>query len=231
MTNTLHRYGNADSFRDDYIVFAIACKGKNDDGAVERLKTFLAICAKHDPVSIGNSESGSYRPSRALRPSAHWDRDLAADHQHVLDSTEKQRTVAAVFGSRERAEACLAEMIDAGLGLSINIATSVEGAQQVGEACGIKRHSVEYSLETLDPHDRLPDGQVLQLATMCGHGMVSANLAKKMLDMVREGRRSADQAAVTLARFCTCGVYNPVRAKRLIEESLRPVREAKAETG
>ncbi len=43
MTNTLHRYGDAESFRDDYIVFAIASKGKNDKGAVPKLRRFLEI--------------------------------------------------------------------------------------------------------------------------------------------------------------------------------------------
>jgi len=27
MTNTLHRFGTAESFDDDFIVFAMACKG------------------------------------------------------------------------------------------------------------------------------------------------------------------------------------------------------------
>jgi hypothetical protein len=54
---------------------------------------------------------------------------------------------------------------------------------------------------------------------MCGHGMVSFNFARKMLDMVREGRRSPEQAVSTLARFCPCGVYNPARAKRILEDA------------
>ena len=32
MTNTLHRFGNAESFRDDYIVFAIAQQGQERPG-------------------------------------------------------------------------------------------------------------------------------------------------------------------------------------------------------
>jgi hypothetical protein len=48
--------------------------------------------------------------------------------------------------------------------------------------------------------------------------MVSSALAAKMLDLVREGRRSPDEAAVTLARFCPCGAFNPVRAERLLAE-------------
>ena len=33
MTNTLHRYGDAESFYDDYVVFAIPSSGKNDKAA------------------------------------------------------------------------------------------------------------------------------------------------------------------------------------------------------
>ena len=36
MTNTLHRFGDAESFRDDYVIFAIASRGKNDEGALEK---------------------------------------------------------------------------------------------------------------------------------------------------------------------------------------------------
>jgi hypothetical protein len=52
---------------------------------------------------------------------------------------------------------------------------------------------------------------------MCGHGMVSPNLARKMLDRVREGHRTPEQATAYLGRFCSCGVFNPARAIRLLE--------------
>jgi len=219
VTNTLHRYGNSESFRDDYIVFAIPARGYNDEGAVEKLKTFLRICAKHGPANMGNSSRGGYAPSSELHPTVHWRRDASPDFETVIEGVAKPGTVAAVFDSREKAEACLREVIGADLGLSINMSTSVDGAQQAAGDCGIKRHSVEYSLGFIDCHDHLPNSQVLELSTMCGHGMVSFNLARKMADMVREGRRSPDQAVATLARFCPCGVYNPARAKRLLEEA------------
>jgi len=225
VTNTLHRYGDAESFRDDYVIFAIPCKGKNDEGAVEKLKAFLRVCARHNPVNLGNSDHASQRPSGRLQPSVHWKRRLAPDHAQVIEGVHRSATVAAVFASREEAEACLRELIEADLGLSVNVSTSVEGARQVAEACGIRRHSVEYSLGFADPHDLLPSGQVQRLSTMCGHGMVSSNMAKKMLDMVREGRRSPQEAATTLARFCPCGAYNPARAERVLAEGSHGSRE------
>ena len=219
MTNTLHRYGNSESFRDDYILFALPTKGKNDDGGIEKLKTFLRICATYKPVNMGNGNFGSYQPSRNLNPTAHWNRDFTQDYEAVINGIEKIGTVAAVFDTKERAEAALRDVIQADLGFSINMSTSVAGAHQCCQDTGIKRHSVEYSLGFWDRHDHLPNSQVLELSTMCGHGMVSFNLAKKMLDMVREGRRNPQQAVYTLARFCPCGVYNPARALRLLEDA------------
>ncbi len=219
MTNTLHRYGDAESFRDDFILFCIPSTGANDEGAVEKQKAFLRICAKHDPANMGNGNRGSFIPDRHLTPAAHWNRDVSPDWEGVIEEVQKPGTCAAVFPSKEQAEAALKEVIDADLGLSVNMSTSVQGAEACAGDCGIKRHSVEYSLGFNDPHDHLPNSQVLQLSTMCGHGMVSFNMARKMLDMVREGRRTPEQAVTTLARFCPCGVYNPARAQRLLEEA------------
>ncbi len=219
MTNTLHRYGEPESFRDDFILFCIASPGKNDTGAVEKQKTFLRICARHKPVNMGNGNRGTFQPARHLNPTAHWQRDLSPDWEGVIEEVAKPGTCAAVFNSRENAQAALREVIDADLGLSVNLSTSVEGAKACAGACGLRRHSVEYSLGFQDPHDHLPNSQVLTLSTMCGHGMVSFNMARKMLDMVREGRRSPEQAVTTLARFCPCGAYNPARAQRILEEA------------
>jgi hypothetical protein len=219
MTNTLHRYGEAESFRDDFILFCLPSKGRNEEGAVERQKQFLRICAKHHPANMGNGNRGSYKPEHHLNPTAHWNRDVSPDWESVIEGVVKPTTCAAVFDKRENAEAALREVKDADLGISVNMSTSVSGAKSCAESCGIARHSVEYSLGFSDPHDHLPNSQVLKLATMCGHGMVSFNMARKMLDMVREGRRTPEQAVTTLARFCPCGVYNPSRAQRLLEES------------
>ena len=52
---------------------------------------------------------------------------------------------------------------------------------------------------------------------MCGHGMVSANFAKKMMDWVKEDRRTPAEAARSMARFCVCGVFNTTRARRILE--------------
>jgi hypothetical protein len=218
MTNTLHRYGNAESFCDDYIIFAIPSKGANEEGSIPKLKEFLRICANHNPVNMGNGNRCALSPETGLNPSAHWKRKEVYDWERVIEGVNKIGSVAAVFSTKEDAEACMKEVVKADFGLSVNMSTSIENAKAAAKSSGIKRHSVEYSLEFNDPHKHLPDSQILTLSTMCGHGMVSFNLAKKMVEMVREGRRTPEKASNTLVRFCSCGIYNPTRAKRILEE-------------
>jgi hypothetical protein len=220
MTNSLHRYGNAESFRDDYIIFAIPAKGLNDEDCIPKLKSFLRICAKYNPTNMGNGNSSCLAPEKRLSPAAHWQRRAIYDWQTVIEEVNKPGTVSAVFSTKENAEACMKEIAAADFGLSVNMSTSVENAKEAAGKSSIKRHSVEYALGLNDPHDHLPDSQVLSLSTMCGHGMVSFNMAKKMITMVCEGRRTLDDAANTLVRFCPCGIYNPDRAKRILAAAI-----------
>jgi hypothetical protein len=67
MTNTLHRYGDRASFRDDYIVFAMCSRGKNDENAVSRLRQFLEMALQFNPVNLGDARhGGALRPSRSM---------------------------------------------------------------------------------------------------------------------------------------------------------------------
>lgn len=222
MTNTLHRFGPAESFRDDYVVFAIASKGKNEQGALERLRKFLEMAIPFKPVNLGDAiHGGALRPSREMNPTSHWNRDLTPHFQAVIDGLDTPCTVAAVFDNRVAAEDFVTAVRQADLGVSVNISTSVDGAEQCCHAAGIPRHSVGYSLGFEGKTELLPNSKVLLLSTMCGHGMVSHSLAKKMIDWVKEGRRTPEQAASYMTRFCSCGIFNPTRAKRVLEDAAR----------
>ena len=220
MTNTLHRFGDAESFRDDYVVFAIASRGKNEQDSVPKLQKFLDIARRFNPVNLGDARhGGGLRPSRSMHPTSHWNRDTTPDFGTVVAGLDTTTTAAAVFDNRVAAEDFVKAVKDADLGLSINISTSIEGAEQCCDSASICRHSVGYSLGFEGKTEHLPNQDVLTISTMCGHGMVSASLSKKMIDWVKEGRRTPEQAASYLTRFCSCGVFNPSRARRLLEEA------------
>ena len=220
MTNTLHRFGPAASFQDDYVIFAIASRGKNDQGALEKLREFLRLAYTFGPVNLGDARNGgALRPCKTMNPLSHWDRDMKPDFNAVIDGLSHVTTVAAVFDDRVRAEDFLKAVKERDFGLSINISTSIDGADQCCHAAGIPRHSVGYSLGFEGKTEHLPNSQVMMLSTMCGHGMIAHSLAKKMIDWVKEGRRTPDEAVTYLTRFCSCGVFNPSRAKRILEEA------------
>ena len=79
MTNTLHRYSEHYAFEkppnpapvdDDFIVFAMASRGINDDDLVEKYRAFLRLALKHNPVNIGDATKGGVLRPRQPRPQA-----------------------------------------------------------------------------------------------------------------------------------------------------------------
>jgi hypothetical protein len=217
MTNTLHRYGAPDAQRDDVIVFAIPTKA-NHEGSASKLKAFLEIAAKYGPVNMGGSgKGGLYRPSEDLTPLVHWRARASATPADVIAGIDQPGTVAAVFDDIEKVKGLLEELRQRDLGISVNVSGLTDEARRVAQAAGITRHSVEYSLGfPFGETDRMPDRRTLELATMCGHSMVAFGLVQKLCHLVKEGRKTPSEAARCLARFCSCGVFNTVRAERLL---------------
>jgi hypothetical protein len=229
MTNTLHRYSEHYAFerapnptpvQDDYIVFAMSSRGINDDDLVEKYRAFLRLALKHNPVNLGDAtKGGMLRPREDLNPKAHWKRDQRPDPEQVIAGIDGHTTVAAVFDSYEAMKGFVEELRAADLGVSVNISAPMDEAQRCCRETAIARHSVEYSLGFRGRIDKLPDAMTLELSTMCGHGMVSGSFAKKMLEWVKENRRTPEQAARYMARFCICGVFNISRAESILNQS------------
>jgi hypothetical protein len=220
MTNTLHRFGSAESFDDDFIVFAIPTKVKKDPDAVPKLHRFLELALQFDPVNLGDARhGGAIRPSRHLGPMSHWTRDNKPDFRKVIDGVNVPTTCAAVFDKKENAEKFVRRVKEANLGISVNVSTSIDGALDCCEYAELSRHSVGYSLGFEGKTEKIPESDTAMLSTMCGHGMISHSLAKKLICFVKENRRTSEEAAAILTRFCSCGIFNPSRAKRILENA------------
>ena len=70
--------------------------------------------------------------------------------------------------------------------------------------------------------DRLPEREIMQVHTLCGHGLVSFNLIQKMIEYVRMRRLTPKEAARIMGKCCECGVFNPRRAEILLERIVGP---------
>jgi len=49
--------------------------------------------------------------------------------------------------------------------------------------------------------------------------MIATNLVKAMIEEVRLGRKTPKEAARVLTPNCTCGIFNPARAAKLMAEA------------
>jgi hypothetical protein len=222
MTNTLHRFGKPESLKNDYIVFMMASRGINDEGALDKAHAFLRAALKHNPVNVGNALTGPmYRPEKDLNPLNLYftgRREKVAGEQ-VIQDLEEPGSAAVVFDNRGAMEAFLKDVKELDLGVSVNVSALADDVRESCQKNGITLHSVEYSLGFQGDMYRLPDRHVLALTTMCGHGMISASFAKKMIDRVKEGRVTPEKAAGYMAKFCVCGVFNTTRAIRILDEA------------
>lgn len=203
MSHTLHRRGAAEDLKNDFVIFAMSAKGFNEVDSHAKLKRFLEIVQQFKPVNLGDMKTGnSYITSR----------------ETIIGSTKDTSIVHGVFNNREAFIQALKAVKDADLGVSVIVSGLFANTHECCKAAGVKRHTCEASLGVWGKTDRLPDEDIMRFSTMCGHGMVAFSLVKKMIEDVKEGRRTIDEAANELAKPCQCGVFNPRRAAIMLEE-------------
>jgi hypothetical protein len=205
MTNTLHRQGTLESLKNDYVVFTVAAKGVNREGSIPKIQKFMTICQKHQPVNMGDSKQGNILQD-----------DI--DFEKLIANQKEGAGATACFADLDAVVRVVKELIEADIGLSINISGLLDGVQDCCRRNGIERHSVEQSLGFWGATDRLPEREVLEFNSMCGHGMVSFNLIRKLFDLVKLKRLTPKKAAVIMGKCCECGVFNTDRAERLLEK-------------
>ena len=204
MTHTNHRLGDRESLGRDYVVFMYAAKGFNDRDAGPKLEQFMRMGYKYGPVNAGPARTG--------------DRFMV-EPQKVLDRIGRSSSAYVVYDSREKAEALLRDVVEADLGLSVIVSGLFDGVGCICEKLGIKSHTAQCSLGVWGKPGLLPeDEEILDIATMCGHSMVGFNLVRKMAGDVKAGRASLEEASRVLARPCSCGVFNPARARELLQK-------------
>ena len=222
MTNTLHRFGKPESLKDDYIVFIMASRGNNHIGASEKVRIFLNSALKYNPVNIGNGQIGSmYRSEKDLNFSKVYftGRKEKISPMEAVAALKDVIHAAVVFDNKEAMERFLREVKDLDLGLSVNVSALADDVKEACRKNGITIHSVEYSLGFHGDLFRLPDRHVLSLTTMCGHGMISAGYAAKLIEHVKEARITPEKAARYMAKFCVCRALNTSRAVRILNEA------------
>jgi len=203
MTHTLHRRGDNESLSEDYVMLIMPARGVNFDGSEEKMRQIWEVISRYEGKlpNFGNASNGnSHRTSmEVLKKATSW---IA----HV------------VFKDRETLKACLKELKERDFGISVVISGLYEDVERLCAEVGLSPHTVEHSLGIHGNTERLPDENVLEITTMCGHAMVSANLVTHLVAEIDEGKTTHEEAAKELSRMCDCGIFNPYRAEKLLRK-------------
>ena len=204
MTHTNHRQGTRESLSQDYVVFIYAARGINDHEAGPKLQQFLRMGYRYHPVNAGPARTG--------------DRFMV-DPEKVVARVARAGSAYLVFDDQEKVAALVKDLVRADLGLSIIISGLFSEVKRICQQARIRPHTAQCSLGVWGNTKKLPEEGILDITTMCGHGMISASFAAKMVQRVREGRLDPEQASRYMAKFCVCGVFNLSRATRILEEA------------
>jgi hypothetical protein len=206
MTHSLHRRGERESLENDFVVLGCPATGVNKKGSAPKTRKFLSLCYENGPVNLGDMKTGNV-----------FNTTMDDILNHVTDGTIVQCT----FDNRERVVALLKQLKDDKPGISVIVSGLTDVVQQCMDEAGLGRiHSLEYSMGTWGKTEKLPDYEVLELTTMCGHAMISANLVDKLVRDIKRGRKTVEEAVLEMTRCCTCGNFNLTRAAQLLRKLL-----------
>ena len=198
MTHTLHRRGTPESLSEDYVMLMIHAVGVNDENTTPKFQEFLRIALRHNPVNIGSVSMGGMMDKKD---------EVIANAQKIGH---------AVFDNPQAVTDMLNELKKADLGMSVVVSGIYENVDKCIEKAGLKHHTGNFSLGIWGKTEKLPPNELLEVTTMCGHALISANLVRAMVQDIKAGTKTPEEAAKILAPQCACGVFNTKRAAKLM---------------
>jgi len=205
MTHSLHREGSPESLERDYAVFIYPARGYNYKGCAPKVRRLVEIVYQVGPANM---------IATTLRQNLY----SGVSPEAVLDSIREGVRVFSVFNSREKIKQLLALFKEADQGISIVVSGLIDRVREIASEVGLNPHTLNVSLGIHGNTDRLPPPEVRQFTTMCGHGMVSPHLVGDIIRKIKTHKTDTWDGSLTLAKPCTCGIYNPYRSQALLEE-------------
>jgi len=206
MTHTLHRRGSKKSLENDFVLFAIPAQGYNEKGSIPKLKRFFDIVINYQPINYGDCGTGN---------------KYGVGKQEIRENITESSVVHAVFTNKEKFQNAMKEVKEADLGISIIGTGILDAIDKLAKEVGINRHTIEYSLGIWGKKEKLPEPEILEITTMCGHNMISANLVRSVIKKVKKEKMTPEEAAKEISPNCHCGVFNTKRAANIIKRIVR----------
>lgn len=204
MTHSLHRLGNKENLKTDYVILVTPAVGINHEDSKEKLRAILNNINKLEPNNIGSYETGTIYSGATI--------------DQIKNKMADTPRVRCCFDDKEKVISLLRYIKEQDFGLSVTVSGLIEDVKDMASHLEIRPHSINLSLGFYGQTHKLPEDDILELITMCGHGMISKNIIKKQLEDINYGLVTIEEAAVILAKPCVCGIFNTKRAEELLKK-------------
>ena len=202
MTHSLHRKGIRENLSNDFTLYCKSSRGINDEGSAAKKRQFLEIALKNNAINNAVSSHGNM---------------IVHDRNALFDEVSDKRDIMVCCANKEDVVNILREVIEADIGLSIMVQGVLEEVVDCLRRVGLQPHTVHHSLGIWGRTEKLPKDEVLEITTMCGHGIIASTLVTECISEVASGESTAQEASLRIARPCVCGIFNTDRAKALLD--------------
>lgn len=214
MSHSLHRYGTVENLQNDYTFYARTSRFVNREGCAPKLRKIFDIMISEKPVNFGHSEK-SLKSGLSL--------------EEYAQSLNNAYGVSGCFSDPHILKSFLLKYKDADTGISLVVSGLIDEIVRIAREIDLKPHTAFLSLGVHGKKALLPGEKVMEIVTMCGHGLVSSKLAVAVIKKVRSGEMALQEGAHLLAQPCPCGIFNTDRCQALLEQ-LADTAGADAET-
>lgn len=189
MTHSLHRKGNIEDLKRDYVILAMLAAGINDKYPDSRKKLIRIgeILNEHKPINIMSEVAWKISP-----------------------------IITATFTDVETVNKVMKTLKEENLGVSIVISGLLSEIQNIATKVDLNLHTVHISLGIFGKKELLPSEKILEITTMCGHHCISSQSVEYYVQMIKNGKISVEEAAIKLTRPCVCGIFNLSRAVQIL---------------
>lgn len=189
MTHSLHRKGNIEDLKRDYVILAMLAAGINDKYPDSRKKLIRIgeILNEHKPINIISEVAWKISP-----------------------------IITATFTDVETVNKVMKTLKEENLGVSIVISGLLSEIQNIATKVDLNLHTVHLSLGIFGKKELLPSEKILEITTMCGHHCISSQSIEYYVQLIKNGNISVEEAAKKLARPCVCGIFNLSRAVQIL---------------
>jgi hypothetical protein len=204
MSHSAHRYGTVENLQNDYVFYCRTSRNVNFKGAASKLRKTFEIILSEKPANYGHTRAGSF--AAGLLP------------EEFAKTLDRAVGVQCAFSSKEKIKNVLKKAKELNHGISIVVSGLIDEVMDITKELDIKPHSAYLSLGIHGSTSLLPDEKVLEITTMCGHGMVASHLTKVTMEKVKSGKMTPEKGAHLLAKLCPCGIFNIDRCETLLSQ-------------